>query len=500
MNRTSPHVSAVSSIPRHRLSLIMLANLCLLLFTTTGSAHATPVPGSAGSESAGSGSAGSGSAGAVEIGEIFASEALGVFAEAFELPITLSATLISSSTEAPIHLAGFPVAPGVRAAVILEPFEVYAPGARVLVVDAAGEREILRSPHLHFLGNVEGDFATRIGLSVDPQTGGITGLISGSSGEIQLLPPKASASRHRLERSDAMLAIHGINLDTDCATDEMPLPDTLDDLLVRAPDGVGGNRGSVPTHSATIAVDTDAELLDKKFSNNTTTAGNYVADLITQMNVAYERDVGLTLLLGDTILRTGSPPYDNDPYDVAGSPASSAHLNEFGGFWASTMGGVDRVLAMLLSGKSSSNNSASGIAWVDGYCEFQSSGGGYSVNQVFLASFSSATLVAHELGHNFGSPHTHCYSPPVDECYRAQPGCYAGAVSCPGGPGTTMSYCNFGAPNGAACGQNRLEFHPTVVSLFDSFIANHAPGCINVLGTAEIFADGFEDGDTRNWL
>ena len=63
-----------------------------------------------------------------------------------------------------------------------------------------------------------------------------------------------------------------------------------------------------------------------------------------------------------------------------------------------------------------------------------------------------------------------------------------------------MSYCNFGAPNGAGCGQNRLEFHPTVVSLFDSFIASHTPGCIDELGTAEIFADDFESGDASNWI
>ncbi len=434
----------------------------------------------------------------VEVGEIFASEALGPFAEAFEIPNAVTETLMATTPGTSIWLDGFPVAAGVRATVILEPFEVYAAGARVLVVDADGERQIPRSQHRHFLGRVEGSPTARLGLSLDPQTGHLNGLIDGPLGEHQLLPPATASSRHRLERPDAALAIHGVQLDTDCATDEMPLPDTLDDLLVRAPDNAG-ERGSIPTHSATIAVDTDAELLDKKFSNNTTTASNWIATLIVQMNVAYARDVGLTLLLGDSILRTGSPPYDNDPYDVEGSPASSAHLNEFGNFWANTMSSVDRVLAMLLSGKSSSNNSASGIAWVDGYCEFQNTGGGYSINQVFLANFSSATLVAHELGHNFGSPHTHCYSPPVDQCFNAQSGCYSGPVSCPGGPGTTMSYCNFGAPNGAGCGQNRLEFHPTVVGLFDSFIASHAPGCVNELGTAEIFSDGFESGNTSNW-
>ena len=68
-------------------------------------------------------------------------------------------------------------------------------------------------------------------------------------------------------------------------------------------------------------------------------------------------------------------------------------------------------------------------------------------------------VVSHEIGHNFNSPHTHCYggiggngTPPVDECSNAEASnpwydCHSGAqeLPCSGGAsgcGTLMSYCH----------------------------------------------------------
>ncbi len=261
----------------------------------------------------------------------------------------------------------------------------------------------------------------------------------------------------------------------------------LSHLRVHAPAGVLG--------TATLAIDTDKEWLSKRFGNNTNNASAWVDQMILQMNVIYERDLGLRTLRGTTFLRVGSDPFTN-----IDTPASQAQLTEFGTYWQNNQGGVQRAFALLLSGKSTSGFSASGIAWLDRYCTTNFVGS-YSVNQIFHDSSvpvsASVSLIAHEIGHNLGSVHTHCYNPPVDQCFTGEgQGCYVGSVSCPGGsgnPGTLMSYCNFGPPSGANCGSNQLVFHPTVITRLTTRIAANTPACIVPLaGGDELFEDGFE--------
>jgi len=153
---------------------------------------------------------------------------------------------------------------------------------------------------------------------------------------------------------------------------------------------------------------------------------------------------------------------------------------------------VPRALAAMLSGTSSSSYSASGIAWLGGLC---STSFGYSFSKVFKTNYlaGDAKLVGHEIGHNFGSPHTHCYSPPIDTCWNQE--CYTGTTSCPGGPGTVMSYCHL-----TGCGST-LDFHPTVI---DNILTNNVAPATGVClfassASDDLFDDGFERGSTSSW-
>lgn len=244
-----------------------------------------------------------------------------------------------------------------------------------------------------------------------------------------------------------------------------------------------------------VAVDTDNEWMAGK-GNNTTTAMNYISSLFVNMNVYFERDLSTRLLIGDVFLRTTTDPFPSQP-DIF------AQLNSFGEYWRTNQNAIDRDFAFILSGQNIGSNSFSGIAWLNQYCQdgFQQGGGqtvgSYSINRIGtnISTAFVSPFVAHELGHNFGSPHTHCYMPAVDNCYNAEAGCFSGTPACPGGNGhgTIMSYCHFGGSNGANCGSSNKLFHPTVISLIQSRIINNSPSCIAPIENSDlIFTNGFE--------
>jgi hypothetical protein len=232
---------------------------------------------------------------------------------------------------------------------------------------------------------------------------------------------------------------------------------------------------------ATVAIDTDHEFMSSKFSDDTTAATNYVASLFAQINVMYERDLQVQLQVGNTILRTASvaDPYVQGP--TSSGAVSDAELNEFSSYWAANYGTTLRTVAAMLSGKSPSPNLAAGRAFRDSLCNHSS---GYSFSQVFLIDYlaGDALVVGHEIGHNFGSAHTHCYSPPIDYCYNAEAGCYSGAPSCPAPTtingvanvyGTIMSYCHL--LQGCS---TEMVFHPRTVAVVNPRIQNALGVCI----------------------
>ncbi len=309
----------------------------------------------------------------------------------------------------------------------------------------------------------------------------------------------------------------GFTIDFKCGNENLALAshvqDSLADQLRVATSPSLPNATAATLRYATVAIDTDSLFMSRLFSNDTTAATNWIASMFNSINTMYERDLQVHLQVGTVILRTSSA---TDPYTSFTPGATSSELSFFGNYWQTHEGSVPRAFAALLSGQESSTQnscSASGIAWIDAYCNKGQANGGqtfgsYSVNQVCTSigidptGTFNARIVGHEIGHNFGAYHTHCTdvsngnapvdTNTIDTCYAGEAGlgCYAGATSCPAAmSGTIMSYCNIGACAGS---QNQLQFHPTQINdVLKPAINANTPGCLTTTAD-EIFADGFE--------
>jgi hypothetical protein len=444
---------------------------------------------------------------AAAVGEIVAAPDGAGEAEIVNLDSGVAQALLDLNEGASLPVADWPTAPGVRQEVELARFDVYAPDARIVRMEGNRAVELPRSRLVFFQGRSLDDTGARLVVSVDPETRLLRGLAVTSEGTQELRP---SAGDYLVSAPEAPAQEKSQEPAWSCGQQQDPVTGgSLEALLAPAKLGGETEKAITSLHTATIAVDTDNELMNLKFGNNTTAATNYIANLIARMNIMYERDFLVRLVQGHTVLRTSGTA---DPYNQSGTGAAdSAKLNEFSNYWAGgcggTCNGISRALVMMLSGKQSSNNSASGIAWLSSLC---STSIGYSFTQVFKfaqdTSANDAYIVGHELGHNFGSPHTHCYSPPIDTCFNGE-ACYSGGTSCPAPAtmngvtnvtGTVMSYCHL-----SSCGAKEV-FHPRTVELVAPIIQARAGTlagqCIRPLGLASaIFANGFENGLPGPW-
>ena len=414
-------------------------------------------------------------------------------AEVLRFGDAVAPELLATAPEHSVHVAGWPVAPGERAGVVLTRHEVYAAGAKIYRVDRGRATEVPRSRLAFLWGEADGDPDTRVFAAIDPDTGQLDGfsLAPHATHEIHPLgaaklgaavpniPNVPGVRQYLVAPPEVFLTQAGESPTWSCGQSGAPLEFLLNQQAPSA--AIGSLDKAITTlHTAVVAVDTDKELLNFKFANNTATATSYVASLIAQMNVIYQRDLLIQLVQGTTFLRVGSDPWTQQ----STGGANTNQLNEVSTYWSTTNNGIARAVVAMLSGKGTSG--ASGIAWVPG--SLCSHAYGVSFSQVYRTgttpSFGDVLVVAHEIGHNFGSPHTHCYSPPIDTCYNGEAanGCYSGAQSCPaassinGVPnvtGTLMSYCHLLG----GC-TSSLVFHPRTVALIQPLVQAAVGSCI----------------------
>ena len=205
-----------------------------------------------------------------------------------------------------------------------------------------------------------------------------------------------------------------------------------------------GSRRSLASSTAyniRMAIETDYELFSTLGSEGRLVA--YVGELLGAASAIYSRDVRASLQVGyiDVWATPNDPWTKTFPNDM---------LTEAANYWHFNRADVPRNLMHFMSARS-----GGGIADQSALCSPDidlGNGnwvGAYALSAGLFGHFSTVDLnysvdlrtVAHEIGHNCGSPHTHCYSPPIDHCWSGEPLCYAGPLSTPSEGGTIMSYC-----------------------------------------------------------
>jgi hypothetical protein len=334
------------------------------------------------------------------------------------------------SAEGRVEIDGFPIAPGATGRLLLRRFEVASPVAHMVVEGPDGPTALPLPGVAHFGGTLEGDPDSRVYVGV--QADRVVAILKTAAG-LTYVGPDESKTDFVVRTAESPANLEYAASAWSCAEEELPAPSGKPaDVDPRATQPL--LLPAVASKQGAIRIDTDQELL-AKFSGSTTAMANWILSLFGAMNVIYERDLSLHLTVVEIHAWTTPDPYNG--------PGTIDQLNQLGTWWGSNrpIGSYPRWTVHLLSGRPVSG----GVAWLDINCGWSSSYG-YGVTQVYgdyPAHIWDLLASAHEIGHNAGSPHTHCYSPPIDHCYNQENGCYAGPVENPGtGGGTIMSYCH----------------------------------------------------------
>jgi len=219
----------------------------------------------------------------------------------------------------------------------------------------------------------------------------------------------------------------------------------------------GPSTSALTVADCTLALETDFQLFQKFGSSVAVT--NYVTALIGAESDQYFTDVQTTLSIAYLGIHTTS----NDGWNAQeGLGGVDGLLNEFRAAWSSGWP-VQADLAHFLSGALLGG----GTAFVNVLCN-PSLGFGVSANLSGAIDWSTWTgqaggftwdfyVLAHELGHNFGSLHTFEYCPPLDRCISS---CLGPSIC---SRGTLMSYCHICGSGGLA--NIDLRFHPVTAAI-----------------------------------
>jgi len=211
-----------------------------------------------------------------------------------------------------------------------------------------------------------------------------------------------------------------------------------------------------PLYSIKAAFETDTNFYDfyeKDFGGLAArAASDYIASLVNRINVMYERDLGLRVIVEELSFYPQGQPWPSGE-GVSNSQYRRNLLNSLQSLYQfgdkSTLIEQSNLgIVHLLTGRN-----VGGEAYLGRACTNNPFGvSGVQENNPKW----DTVVVGHEIGHNLNSRHTHCYNslqlscfeydgqdpPAIDHCNNEEFSCWGGEEELPPTGGSIMSYCD----------------------------------------------------------
>ena len=303
----------------------------------------------------------------------------------------------------------------------LVPYTIFGKNFKVL----NAKNEVVEPQNLgkFYQGIVKGDNQSTASVSIID--GKISGIISQKTGNFNLGLEGDSGNYILFNEQDLKQKSNFT-----CAADEMPVR-IMGQNLVKETPATSSLASNVACGSVEIYLEADFALFGQQGSSIANTV-SYINSVFSKVATLYSNE-GLSVVISEIKVWDTTDPY-------VGYTSSGNVLSAF----RSTIGtSFNGRLAHFLSGRSLGG----GVAYIDVLCA-KSYGHGVSANlstyNPNLPTYSwNVEVITHELGHNFGSPHTQSCSWPggaLDNCYATEEGCPPGPA--PTNGGTIMSYCH----------------------------------------------------------
>lgn len=360
---------------------------------------------------------------------------------------------------AALEIPGVPLGNGATGTLELRRFTNLAPGAQVIAVHAGGREIPVETGVTLYRGSLAGEPGSLAVVGVSPH--GTHGFIRRAERGTLVISSGPQGAGLPAVVSRFAATAPPVGEDFCDLSDPRVTHEMMAEAVEAAPLGRRSNAETGACRIVDVAVDTDVEFTWRLFQGNTTASAAYIQTLFAAASEIYRRDVGAELRL--TYVRVWAA--DEDPYGRL--PDTASFLSAMRSWWNENETHIERDVVHALSGRSLGG----GRAYLNALC---SQWNGYGVSGNMRGFFPTPTqshhadnwdlyVVAHELGHNFGTHHTHdtaTYNPVVD-------GCGLGDCSDAYG-GTIMSYCHQ-CTGGIA--NIDLRFHPRVIDRIRGYLA-----------------------------